>query len=288
MKRREVLELVRRAVPDAYTQDEARAVAFEVAACFCGFTRAQAVADPDAEVVAYDAQQLAEVCRQLAAHVPLQYVTGRTEFYGMPFRVGPGVLIPRPETEELVHWIIGECAGMPGLRLLDVGTGSGAIAVVLACRLAGASVDAVDVSRGALETAVRNAAEHDAAVRFVLADALASDDAFVGALPHKDYDVVVSNPPYIPRSEYALMRDNVRVHEPAGALFVEDSDPLLFYRAIGRKARRLLVPGGRLFFEVHEHRASDVCALLVGEGYVAVECRRDMNGKPRMVRCVKC
>lgn len=124
MKRREVLERVRRAVPDAYTAGEARAIAFEVAECFCGFSRAEAVADPGAEAVA-DERVLEEACRRIAAHVPLQYVTGRTEFYGLPFRVGEGVLIPRPETEELVQWIAADCAGIAGVRLLDIGTAAG-------------------------------------------------------------------------------------------------------------------------------------------------------------------
>ena len=118
-------------------------------------------------------------------------------------------------------------------------------------------------------------------------DATAPYDTFAGLLPRHRYDVVVSNPPYIPRSEYASMRDNVRLYEPAGALFVEDADPLLFYREIGHKAARLLDAGGRLFFEVHEDYACGVCTLLSGQGFVGVECRCDMNGKPRMVRCVK-
>jgi release factor glutamine methyltransferase len=286
MKRREVLERVRRAVPDAYTAGEARVIAFEVAECFCGFSRAEAVADPGAEAVA-DERVLEEACRRIAAHVPLQYVTGRTEFYGLPFRVGEGVLIPRPETEELVQWIAADCAGIAGVRLLDIGTGSGAIAVALSRLLVAPTVDAADISPDALVFAAENAAVNGATVHFVQADATAPYDTFAGLLPRHRYDVVVSNPPYIPRSEYASMRDNVRLYEPAGALFVEDADPLLFYREIGHKAARLLDAGGRLFFEVHEDYACGVCKLLSGQGFVGVECRYDMNGKPRMVRCMK-
>ena len=276
MKRREVLERVRRAVPDAYTAGEARAIAFEVAECFCGFSRAEAVADPGAEAVA-DEGVLEEACRRIAAHVPLQYVTGRTEFYGLPFRVGEGVLIPRPETEELVQWIAADCAGIAGVCLLDIGTGSGAIAVALSRLLVAPTVDAADISPDALVFAAENAAVNGATVHFVQADATAPYDTFAGLLPRHR----------IPRSEYASMRDNVRLYEPAGALFVEDADPLLFYREIGHKAARLLDAGGRLFFEVHEDYACGVCTLLSGQGFVGVECRYDMNGKPRMVRCVK-
>lgn len=286
MQRREILEKIRRAVPDAYTAGEARAIAFEVAECFCGFRRAEAVTDPGAEVVC-DGERLEEACRRIAAHVPLQYVTGRTEFYGMPFRVGEGVLIPRPETEELVQWIAAEYAGREGVRLLDVGTGSGAIAVALARLLVASTVDAADISPQALDFAAANAAANGVTLRLVRADATAPYGTFAAALPRDRYDTIVSNPPYIPRSEYALMRDNVRLYEPAEALFVEDADPLLFYREIGRKAARLLVPGGRLFFEIHEDFAEGVCRLLAGGGFVDVECRHDMNGRPRMVRCVK-
>ena len=175
MKRGEVLERVRRAVPDAYTAGEARAIAFEVAECFCGFSRAEAVADPGAEAVA-DEGVLEESCRRIAAHVPLQYVTGRTEFYGLPFRVGEGVLIPRPETEELVQWIAADCAGIAGVRLLDIGTGSGAIAVALSRLLVAPTVDAADISPDALVFAVENAAVNGATVHFVQADATAPYD----------------------------------------------------------------------------------------------------------------
>lgn len=173
------------------------------------------------------------------------------------------------------------------MRLLDIGTGSGAIAVALSRLLVAPTVDAADISPDALVFAAENAAVNGAAVHFVQADATAPYDTFAGLLPRHRYDVVVSNPPYIPRSEYASMRDNVRLYEPAGALFVEDADPLLFYREIGHKAARLLDAGGRLFFEVHEDYACGVCTLLSGQGFVGVECRCDMNGKPRMVRCVK-
>ncbi len=287
MKRRELLEMVCNAVSGVYAPDEARAVAYEVALRLCGFSRTQAIVDPDADVVEYDAGRIAEVCRQLVDQRPLQYVTGVAEFYGLELEVGDGVLIPRPETEELVQWIVTDSAGCSGLKILDVGTGSGAIAVALALNMDAPDVTAVDVSATALDIARRNAALTGVNVSFAAADVLTHDDAFFNGVTAGSLDVVVSNPPYIPEHEYAVMRDNVRRYEPSCALFVPDDDPLLFYRVIGMRSMEMLASGGRLFFEIHEQFGAEVCRLLKGMGFEEVECREDMNGKPRMVRCVK-
>lgn len=286
VERRHIIERIRLAVEGFYTPGESRIVAYETAERFCGFSRAQAVADPSAEAVC-DEVQLEEVCRQLAAGRPVQYVTGFTEFCGLRLSVAEGVLIPRPETEELVAWITDSCAGRRGVRFLDAGTGSGAIAIALARLLDSPVGDAVDISDDALEIARRNALDNHADVRFRRADLLASPEAFEAEVGNGRYDIIVSNPPYIPRSEWGAIRENVKGYEPHLALFVEDSDPLIFYREIGRKAQELLVGGGELFFEIHENFARAVCELLTSLGFVHIVCRRDMNGKPRMIRCVK-
>lgn len=287
MKRIDLVNSVRSRISTIYTPEEARVVAYVVAERFYGFTLAQSVADPYVEIDAYDEGLIEEVCAQLLLHRPLQYVTGETEFCGMRFSVKEGVLIPRPETEELVRLISSERGGKAGLRVLDVGTGSGAIAVALAKTLCTPVVDAVDISQDALAIARGNASDNGVDVTFVLSDALLSPDKFRASLPHDEYDIIVSNPPYIPASEYEFMRDNVRKYEPATALFVEDSDPLLFYREIGEKAVQLLRSGGRLYFEIHAHFATEMVDLLVGLGFVDVECLEDMNGKARMTRCTK-
>ena len=287
MERREAIACIQEAVAAVYSREEARVIAWEVAGHLCGFTRSQGIADPTAAIPAEAEAGITEACRQLAAGRPLQYVIGETEFYGLSFAVAEGVLIPRPETEELVQWIAADWAGRSGLRVLDVGTGSGAIAVTLAHLLHDAAIDAVDISGEALRIAAENARRHGAAAQFVGNDALAATEQFAGRLPRDRYDIIVSNPPYIPASEYADMRDNVRLWEPSEALFVSDSDPLVFYRAIGRHALHLLNDGGRLYFEIHERFGQDVCALMQDEGFSEVKRRNDLNNKQRMVRCVK-
>lgn len=209
---------------------------------------------------------VARVAEELAAGRPVQYIAGEAPFCGMWLRVREGVLIPRPETEELVRWVLSDEPG----SVLDAGTGSGAIAIALA--RAGRSVTAVDISEDALETARFNAAEQGVAVDFVRCDILSGTPPVA--------DIIVSNPPYIPVAERASMDANVVEHEPFGALFVPDDDPLIFYRAIARLGAR------RLFFEIHSTLGAEVRALLQEHGY-SVEIRKDINGRDRMARCVK-
>ena len=226
-----------------------------------------------------DIPDLEESVRQLAAGRPVQYVLAHTEFCGMTFEVGEGVLIPRPETEELVAAAAAEAVA--GTAALDVGTGSGCIAVSLARLIPDARVTAVDLSPQALAVARRNAVRLGAEVRFVQADALAG----LHELPDAAFDLIVSNPPYVPQSDRAAMHVNVRDYEPPEALFVPDDDPLRFYRAIGRAARRLLRPDGRLWFEIYERLADETARLLADEGFGDIAVRRDINDKPRILCC---
>lgn len=214
---------------------------------------------------------------RLASGDPFQYVMGRTEFCELSFKVTPAVLIPRPETEELVTTIVAENRERAGLSVLDIGTGSGAIAITLAKKLQGATVVALDVSEDALKVAGENAAYNSVSINFLRFDIL--DNA---PLPGR-YDIIVSNPPYVPERDRVLMHQNVLDHEPALALFVPDDHPLLFYEAIASKAAVALNPGGRLYFETHEEFHSELKQLLENYGFVNVECRLDMFGKPRFV-----
>ena len=209
--------------------------------------------------------------RRLAGY-PLQYLLGEWEFFGLPFYVGEGVLIPRPETEELVRWIA-ESPAPDNPAVLDVG-----IAVTLARLIPESRITAVDISEKALSIARENARRLDAKVDFRQGDALG--ELFPGQ--REQFDLIVSNPPYIPRSEKASIRVNVTGYEPAEALFVEDGDPLIFYRAIARNARRLLRPGGRLYFEIHENFADETFRMLTREGFPDTAVRRDLNDKNRM------
>jgi len=274
--RREVIDRIRRTLAPLYGPREAEQIARRLLFERCGITLTQYVVSPDAEA---DIPDLETDLDQLAAGRPVQYVVGHTEFCDLCFEVGEGVLIPRPETEELAAAVAAETPA--GAAVLDVGTGSGCIAVTLARLIPRARVTAVDLSAQALEVARRNARRLDAAVRFLRADALAG----LHELPDAAFDCVVSNPPYVPQSDRAAMHVNVRDYEPAEALFVPDDDPLRFYRAIARAARRLLRPDGRLWFEIYERLAEETARLLADEGFAAVAVRRDSYDKPRMICC---
>jgi release factor glutamine methyltransferase len=221
---------------------------------------------------------------ELLAGRPVQYVLGEGWFGGMKFFVDERVLIPRPETEELVDWVLsdaGEAAdGRPAV--LDVGTGSGCIAITLSRGLRDADVHACDISEGALAVARRNAAGLGASVRFLAVDFL--DEAGWEKLPEVRW--LVSNPPYIPASERLTMAAHVADAEPALALFVPDEDALIFYRALGRFARQRLAAGGALYAEIHEELGAAVREVLLQEGARDVTLRKDLQGKDRMVRAV--
>ncbi len=261
-----------------YDEREAKAVVWFLTERLFGFSRADVALEPSAEVdFVVDLDRLSD---DISAAVPVQYIVGEAEFSGLQFAVGQGVLIPRPETEELVRWVTEDAAGQAELSVLDVGTGSGAIAVSLAKSLPQVRVTAIDVSAEALEYARRNNLRHGAGVEIVQADVFDFS-------PDQQFDIIVSNPPYIPDSERVTMHRNVVGHEPADALFVPDDDPLLFYRAIVRLARRNLKPDGRLYFEIHSSVAEKATDLLRAEGFTQVVVRQDINGRDRMVRATK-
>ena len=265
-----------------YDANEARSIAFLLLESQFGLSRAAVLAGKTVPLP-YPAGW-GETLRRLEGHEPVQYVTGLTHFYGLPFRVNPHVLIPRPETEELVEWVVREHAGRP-LRILDVGTGSGCIAVSLAHALPGATVWALDVSPAALQTARENAALNGADVRFLEADILQWETA--PALAGLSFDVVVSNPPYVTVAEKALMRVNVTDFEPHLALFVPDADPLRFYRVLAAFCRQRLPPGGACYLEINEQFPGPTEAVLHEAGLAGTQVHTDLYGKPRHVKAVQ-
>jgi release factor glutamine methyltransferase len=285
MNRIKLIDRIAKAVEGIYEAREAKAIAFAAAEGLYGIGRTAVIAEPEAEIADYDERLVAAVCARLASGEPLQYVLGRTEFCGLEFGVAKGVLIPRPETEELVDWICRDYSGYKGLRILDIGTGSGAIAIALALRLPESEVEAGDISADALAIATANAERLEAKVAFALQDILAPAESV--CLPANNYDIIVSNPPYIPIRERDAMQVNVKDYEPAGALFVSNDDPLVFYREIGLRAQAWLKQGGAIYFEVHEDYAAETCKLMQVQGFTDIECRNDINDKPRMVKCLK-
>lgn len=222
--------------------------------------------------------QLDGMMRRLQATEPIQYVLGQTEFCGRMFHVGQGVLIPRPETELLCQWIERDCQEMPERTILDIGTGSGCIAVTLALLLPRCAVTAWDISEKALGIAQQNAEKNGADVTFEHVDALNPPD------DHHNWDVIVSNPPYITQHERDTMHENVLRHEPAEALFVPDNDPMLFYRAIARYAKKHLREGGALYFECSPLHISKVADLLATIDYQGIETMDDQFDNPRHLK----
>ncbi len=269
---RNIIRTVADAVEPLYGTDEANSVARLYVQCRLRMSYTQIVFGMDAEcdIVGLDAD-----LARLAAGEPVQYVLGGSEFDGLRFEVGEGVLIPRPETEELVARVA--AAAAERARILDVGTGSGAIAVALARRLPGAEVVAVDLSCRALDVAARNAARNGVDIRFERCDALGDMS------PLGEFDIIVSNPPYIPQSDRGSMRANVRDYEPAEALFVPDGDALRFYRSIAQNAARMLREGGSLWFEIYEKYGGEVCALCREYSLNDTHLYNDFFGKPRIV-----
>lgn len=228
-----------------------------------------------------DQEWFDRVLRNLKAGYPVQYVTGRAEFDGLVLDVTPDVLIPRPETEELVRWII-EDLPHPHPLIMDIGTGSGCIALSLKKHIPGSTLIAMDVDGSALVMASKNAAKLELDLQFFLHDILSEDSP--KGLPQAD--IIVSNPPYIPVSEKQHMPIHVIDHEPQGALFVPDENPLVFYSSIARFARQQLKEGGQLYLEIHEKYGMKVSDLLNTEGFSGLELRQDINGKDRMIKAI--
>lgn len=264
---------------------ESAAIAHIVMEHITGLSRMDRIVYKDRALSDEQAVQLQQAVEALLKHQPVQYITGSSWFYGMELLVNPHVLIPRPETEELVEWVVRDARSskLSNPRILDIGTGSGAIPIALKKELPMATVWGVDISAGALDTASNNATRQKLEIHFELVDIL--DTAVTTTLPL--FDVIVSNPPYICERESADMQEHVVAYEPSIALFVPDSDPLLFYRQIGLLALHKLNPGGALYFEINEAFGKETAALLEAQGYVNVEIRQDLFGKDRMVKGVK-
>lgn len=256
-------------------EQEAAAISREIMYDLKGWDLTQlAIRDGD-PVSGFTADKALEAARRVAAGEPVQYIFGTARFYGMNLKVTPATLIPRPETAELVDLIIKEYGETKDLRVLDIGTGSGCIAIALRRFLPFPEVTAMDISPDALAVARGNAAALKAPVNFVEEDILR---AVPGA---ERYDIIVSNPPYIADSERAAMERNVLDHEPASALFVPDSDPLLFYRTILEYAGTALAPSGRVYFEINPLYAAELSRLALSFGFASPLLLSDSSSRPR-------
>ena len=244
----------------------------------------------------YDKFQMA--VERLQRYEPIQYIIGDTEFYGLNFKVDTSVLIPRPETEELISWILEDVKARElnskPLNILDIGTGSGCIAISLARHLPKAKVFAVDVSKAALKIAKANALYNKVDVEFIEGDILKlNSNSFFSLVKdapkgnNERFDIIVSNPPYVRELEKDLMTDNVLKYEPHIALFVKDDDALLFYRKITQLSKQILSSTGQLYFEINEYLGEDTQLLMKKEGFEHIKLKQDIFEKDRMIKGVK-
>lgn len=218
------------------------------------------------------------ILEDLKNEIPIQYILGTTSFFGLEFLVNENVLIPRPETEELMDWILKESSQVQGFKILDIGTGSGCIAITLANNLKNAQVFAIDVSNKAIETAKMNAKQNHVEVFFMNCNILETDDL------NQKFDLIVSNPPYVRNLEKAEIKKNVLDNEPHLALFVDDNDALIFYRKIAELAKKSLNPNGQLYFEINQYLANETIELLKNLGFKNLELRKDIYGNDRMLK----
>lgn len=289
MKISELKSSFKSSLEGLYPSEEVKSFFDILADKYLSLSRIQIALKPDAKVSEDNSERFEKAILRLKKQEPIQYIIGETEFYGLLFKVNQHTLIPRPETEELVEWIVSEQASAnqnaDPIAILDIGTGSGCIAISLAKNLLNSEVHAVDISSEAIKMARQNAVENGVAVEFFQTDVLKAKSLPSDAVQsEKRYDIIVSNPPYVRELEKEQMQPNVLEFEPETALFVHDNDPLLFYRVISRLAKTSLKPGGTLFFEINEHFGNEVAALLKDDGFNETEVKQDIYGKDRMVK----
>ena len=273
-----------RKLAQVYDEGEAKAIARLAYEVRFGLTFTDLCLGKDTQLSADDQAQAAEICRRLLQQEPVQYVLGQAEFCGHTMMVNEHVLIPRPETEELCQWVVSEMSDerleVRDFSILDIGTGSGCIAVTLAAALPQAEVTAWDISAEALQVARENARRSGVPVTFQQVDMLNTHHVPLAT----QWELIVSNPPYICYKERAMMESNVLDHEPHTALFVPDDDPLLFYHAIAEYGQKALKVGGWLYFEINPLYADELTDMFCAMSYHDIETKEDQYGKQRMIR----
>ena len=260
---------------------------------FHNLKRVDVALNPNFEISEDEVQKWNTILVELQQEKPIQYITGEAWFYGLRFEVNENTLIPRPETEELVEFILKETSNFQlpasSLNILDIGTGTGCIPISLKANLSQANVSAIDVSEKALEVAKRNAELNKVEVNFIQANILEVEDLsqLPSSITHhlSSYNIIVSNPPYVRNLEKQEIKKNVLNYEPHLALFVEDTDALLFYRKIAQLALKNLSPNGLLFFEINQYLGRETVELLENLGFKNIELKKDIYGNDRMIKC---
>ena len=274
---KETVQLITGQLSNYYPAEELDSFTYLIFSHLMGFKRFESHTKSEVEIPSHLAPQIYDIIEQLKQHKPIQYILGTTDFYGLPFYVNESVLIPRPETEELVHWIVQDFTKQKS-RIIDLGTGSGCIPVALAKNLPDAEVYAADISEEALGVAGKNAKQNEVNIHLLKLDLLSEDWPDTGL-----FDVIVSNPPYVTIDQKDRMDVNVLDFEPHLALFVPENDPLVFYKAISRFAVKHLKTGACLYFEINEALYSETEKAVSNLGF-STELKKDINGKYRMLK----
>ncbi|MDB4900893.1 MAG: prmC [Mucilaginibacter sp.] len=284
---KDVFAAFRQSLITLYDLKELEAITLLAISETANLSKAKIKAFPEHELSSQQSEQLKDILNQLKTGKPIQYILGKTEFYGLTFNVNPSVLIPRPETEELVEWVLSSVSSFQLAvgSILDIGTGSGCIAISLKKNLQKFNVSAIDISEDALDTAKSNAALNEVNIDFIETDILnlkSDPDSYRDE--HSKFEIIVSNPPYVTLHDKTQMHTNVTDFEPHNALFVPEDDPLIFYKAIADFAAAHLVQNGLLFFEINESYGKEIIQILTEKGLKNVELRKDMSGRDRMIK----
>lgn len=268
-----------------YSEGEIRAFIRQIFESVCGMSLEQQILNSDTILDNNAENEIKAIIERLKKHEPLQYIFGKTEFYSLPMLINPAVLIPRPETEELIDIIIKRHKNNnQEIRVLDIGTGSGCIAIALKKHISNCEVFAIDISEAALQTARQNAATNNTEITFINVNILNNSD-IEKKIKAINFDVIVSNPPYVTKKEKQSMQNNVLDYEPHSALFVPDSNPLLYYKAISRFAVQYLKNDGELYFEINPFYAAELSNFLSKSGFNNINVLNDLSGKKRFVYC---
>jgi release factor glutamine methyltransferase len=280
-----IIRQFKEALSNIYDEEESDNITYLAIESITGLKKIEIALNRAAVVDHLKTSRLLQLLEALKKEEPLQYGLGETTFYGLPFNLNKHVLIPRPETEELVDWIIKDLKKdkRTSTRLLDIGTGSGCIAISLKKNLLNAEVIALDISESALSVAQQNAWLNQVNIKFIQQDILIANCLATEI----NFDIIVSNPPYVLASEKALMKNNVLDYEPHLALFVNDDQALLYYEAIAKLALEKLNKNGLLYFEINEVKGPAIVEMLSQQGFNAIQLRKDLNGKDRMLKCCR-
>ncbi|MDR6300334.1 peptide chain release factor N(5)-glutamine methyltransferase [Mesonia maritima] len=270
------------ALQNTFPSTEIESFFYLLTEAYLKMNRLEVALNSDTTITEKNKELFFKAIERLKNHEPIQYIIGNTEFYGLPFKVNRNVLIPRPETEELIEWIIQDIKKITEknstFKILDIGTGSGCIPISLAKELPKANVSSIDISAKAIELAKLNAKINNVSVTFFQQDILVTEDL------EKKYEVIVSNPPYVRNLEKEQMQKNVLDYEPEIALYVDNEDPLIFYRKIAQLAKNALTENGALYFEINQYLAEELKQLLQKEGFQQIELKKDIYENYRMCK----